>query len=1484
MAPIDVDAVRNVTDFNSLLRLLQDELQWNDLDPSLVQEDVTFAWTADELRLHESAAERLEGGAVRQLRPLRPNQPWGGIFFVEFADKRVYRTALRQVLRGLVPSRRHDPQLPAWRHPNLLFLCATRDYQNIAFAHFRGEGQQTAKLSTFGWQQGDTHLRTLCEFNLPALEWPDDDGADPDAWLKHWSKGFDKEPLTKDFFRRFNDALKAVKKDLEKHQGLQSAQAYSRAQLLLERLVFLYFLQNRGWLDQERNYLLKHFEEHRSAPQDFTYYESFLEKLFWTLATAPGPANRLAGIPFLNGGLFDDDEFAQNETRKRQNPPLKVRNATFAAVFDDLLEAFNFTVREDTPLDQDVAVDPEMLGKVFESIVLQAEQADPDAVAPDKRKATGSYYTPRIVVHFICREVLQQYLERHLPGGGWGPRLKSLLAMDATRGLTAQDLQRLKGLLKPAEGVQLREALRDLKCCDPAVGSGAFPVGLLHELVNLRRLAETAANGYKDPAAREGADWIYTVKEEIVQRCLFGVDIQQQAIEICRLRLWLSLVVDYELGVDPFQADKAQFRQVIACISQLPNLEMNFHRGDSLLDTISDVHVRIEAGALGFRKADINELQKLSDRLHRAKRAEDKKKLRVEILRRRFDLTERVLNEQLKQLEHLDGALAAVLFGEEASDRKKRQRLAQEMEQMRLALARVQADRTELERLAKRPLDKDFYPKLRKLEGADFDSPFNFAWRLDFAAIFTRDQPGFDIIVGNPPFVTARNPVKRELYRERWKRVCTSKYHLLCPFLDLGFGLLRDGGELGFIVSNAFAKREFGKPLVGVFFPTVNLQKVMDCSGLLFPGHGTPTCLVFGSHDRPDAKIPIRVAGILPGGGDLRTPPEDSPLWSTIALHHDQPGYADSRIAVADRSRKEMAEWPWNFDVDAVPTKQAIEKTAKQRLRQLLGADIGFDAISAANDIYYLFPDHVRRANIPLQFVKPLLVGEMLRNFEADQTACTLYPYGGQNARPQLHPSVRALLGPFRSYLELRSQFRKTQLEAGLEWFEYREYHRRALRPQLTYADIATHLHVFFSDGDRVFNQHAPVIELPARASADEHHLVSALLNSSLVLFWLKQECYNKGAGEDEERDRFEFAGGKLEGVPVAEGFATAARGQRSPSMSRLMSLSRQCWSHGCQLPGLTMRKLLETSGEAYQNWNASLPGYVAPHSAIGNPFATTDELKASLQHVVQHREQLRAEMIARQEEMDWLVYAAYGLLDDPGAPLPDSDLVLAREERPFCLWAKSAGDFAAAVALIPRNWSPARKALWKARLEAIRDNEHVRRLEQPVYKRRWDEQWKIGNSWECGQPAYDAEFVDAFAWWLSEKAECWLQLPKRGGPVALPEWAAALWADPRVQAAWPVAAEAIHRLAVWKRQQEERPQGRPPALDAGQAAWSGFFRDLVREQSVPENIPFGKPWDEVEEEVAVPEAAKKVRGKLNVPRERFHVTPAGLYRTVRFP
>jgi len=1419
----------------------------------------------------------LSGGLIRQLRAMTAKQPWG-IFLVEFNDDRIHRGLLREILRGLVANRRRDPHLPAWQHDNLLFICATRDYDRITFAHFRGEKIQKARLAMFGWQRESPFIRTLCEFNLPALHWPDDP-SDSAGWLRQWCTAFDKEPLTREFFKRFDKSLEAIKTDLEQLQKLPSPEAYSRAQLLLERLLFLYFLQNRGWLNRERHYLVDNFRPHRDRPEECSYYVEFLEKLFWTLATAPGSRARLDGIPFLNGGLFNDDEFIGviKPNRGKETPPLRVRNATFAFVFEHLLEAFNFTVREDTPLNQDVAVDPEMLGKVFESIVLHAE-AQAEYNAPDKRKATGSYYTPRIVVHFICREALRQYLLGHLIGVDWAAKIKNLFDIDASDGLNADEITQLKAVFKAADGRRLLDILKPIKMCDPAVGSGAFPVGLLHELVNLRRIAETIANGFVDPARREGRNWIHETKADIVANCLYGVDIQQQAIEICRLRLWLSLIVDYDLGLDPFEADHAQFREAIQNISQLPNLEMNFRRGDSLLDYICGVSVRVAPDNPGAYRKEYERIKSLGRKLHLEKKSNRKRELRIDILRCRLDLSERVLNDEVKALKTQD-SLAATWFGETASEAEKRRQIAAEISRLQDALQKVVSDRRTLEKIASRPYDARFYPELRKLEGADFDSPFNFSWRIDYADIFqsgtdiaaangktqTALPGGFDLILGNPPFVTARNPKKRELYRERWKRVCYGKYLLVCPFFDLSFGLLRHGGQLGFIVSNAFAKREFGKPLVENFFPTVDLQKVVDCSGLMFPGHGTPTCIVFGRNQEPAKNTAIRITATLPGGGDLRTPPEESLLWYSIAAHHDSPGYTDSRIGVADRTRKEMAKHPWSLEVSAETTSNLMEKEISTNLRDVLNDDVGVCTMTNADDIFLIGEDIARRFHLPLKRLPLYHQGEEFKNWEAESPCRIALPYNAKceiDSDSNIDRSLRAYLLPFRSVLENRHTFGSQSFEqAGRTWFEFERMNanKYATPHFITFAHLSTHNHFVFISEPRVFGRHSQVIKLWQSTGDDEHHLLTGLLNSSAALFWLKQICFNKGAGEDEERDRFEYSGGKVQQLPVPNTIAEALRGKRSDLADRLQILSQACWERGRQMPSLAMKKLFEKPGEAYHEWNASLPGYITPDARLGLPFKTIDDLRTSFSKACKTREELRGEMIALQEEMDWLVYAAYGLIPLDSAAIGSSDHPdpLVREQRPFVLWSQAQGDLNRAYSLIPADWTVERKALWRVRLEVIRNDEHIRRIEQPVYKRRWDEQWKVGNRWQCGSVAYDTEFVDAFEWWLSEKAEWWLEKKAGGGPVELEKWSATVWQDGRVQAAWGVAHEALERL-------ERRVD------------FSRYFAKLVKEQSVPDNIPAAVPWEKIK--TKVPAAVKRIRGKLNVPRERFRVTADGHY------
>jgi len=148
------------------------------------------------------------------------------------------------------------------------------------------------------------------------------------------------------------------------------------------------------------------------------------------------------------------------------------------------------------------------------------------------------------------------------------------------------------------------------------------------------------------------------------------------------------------------------------------------------------------------------------------------------------------------------------------------------------------------------------------------------------------------------------------------------------------------------------------------------------------------------------------------------------------------------------------------------------------------------------------------------------------------------------------------------------------------------------------------------------------VVVGPSRFAADT---VAGLLNSSTALFWLKQVCFNKGAGEDEERDRFEFAGGKVQQLPLPTSIALALKGQGSPLTNRIAHLSQVCWERGQRPPSLALKKLFEKPGEAYHDWNSSLPGYVPPNAELGPPFDSVDSLRKRFCKAKEIRERLRA-------------------------------------------------------------------------------------------------------------------------------------------------------------------------------------------------------------------------------------------------------------------
>ena len=359
---------------------------------------------------------------------------------------------------------------------------------------------------------------------------------------QRFDEAFDVGPVTKRFFAEYKRVFDIVKDSITGFApgdaGEESRNLFT--QRLFNRLMFIAFIQKKGWLRYggKADYLAGLWKAHETDKFDNkgTFYAGRLKLLFFEGLGAGANAQDMTGInrgaflktvigevPYLNGGLFEKDE-------QDDNPKIKVPDNGLDLVINGLFEQFNFTITESTPLNIEVAVDPEMLGKIFEELVTG-------------RHESGSYYTPKPIVSFMCREALKGYLETQVPA-----EAKASIARFIDKH-EPDDLHHAEEVLN---------ALRRVTVCDPACGSGAYLLGMLHELLDLREcLFKTKKLDHPQ---------VYDRKLEIIQTNIYGVDIAEFAVNIARLRLWLSLAVDFG-GAKP---------------EPLPNLDYKIEVGDSV--------------------------------------------------------------------------------------------------------------------------------------------------------------------------------------------------------------------------------------------------------------------------------------------------------------------------------------------------------------------------------------------------------------------------------------------------------------------------------------------------------------------------------------------------------------------------------------------------------------------------------------------------------------------------------------------------------------------------------------------------------------------------------------------------------------------------------------------------------------------------------------------------------------------------------------
>ena len=535
---------------------------------------------------------------------------------------------------------------------------------------------------------------------------------------------------------------------------------------LLGRIVFLHFLQKKGWLgvpagkewgEGDRNFMLNIFKN-ANENQKGNFLEEILEGLFAEALDRDRSAQddlydtKVEGfhncrIPYLNGGLFERDI-------------LEKKSCHFPASFFDslltMLSQYNFTIDENDPNDAEVGVDPEMLGRIFENLL-------------EDNKDKGAFYTPKEIVQYMCRESLISYLQTDQREEDKECIRLFVSTHDAT----------LLGDLKE----EIEQKLYNVKICDPAIGSGAFPMGLLRELFLCRSAIE--------PNIMENAA---NIKRHIIQNNIYGVDIERGAVDIARLRFWLALIVD----------EKSP--------EALPNLDFKIMQGNSLLEQYKGVDI----STMTEKKVGTEQYITIFDSM--------------------LDVYRKNLRDKLAEYYVCPNHDKKMLLRKDIADIVKQE-------------------------LIEQSIDIDF-------EDVDLSANSQFfLWHTWFHDVFSRpSKEGFDIVIGNPPYISAPTQIVSPELNEQRKRIVASKkykslnekWDLYVPFMELGLQLLCPKGIFAMIVPYPLTNQKYGKKLRKMLAEEYRLLEIADLNGTkIFENATVSNCIPFIQNSQPNGELRI---------------------------------------------------------------------------------------------------------------------------------------------------------------------------------------------------------------------------------------------------------------------------------------------------------------------------------------------------------------------------------------------------------------------------------------------------------------------------------------------------------------------------------------------------------------------------------------------------------------------------------------------------
>jgi hypothetical protein len=737
----------------------------------------------------------------------------------------------------------------------------------------------------------------------------------------------------------------------------------------------------------------------------------------------------------------------------------------------------------------------------------------------------------------------------------------------------------------------------------------------------------------------------------------------------------------------------------------------------------------------------------------------------------------------------------------------------------------------------------------------------------DYAGILNPNQ--YHVVVGNPPYITVSDRALNRLYRTRYS-TCSGQYQLTVPFMELFFQLAlsadaeRPAGFVGKITGNGFMTREFGKGLVESFLSgkdefanPVDITNVIDTSGAYIPGHGTPTVMIFGRRRRRQGGTIRAALGVR---GEPNTPlnPAYGLVWREIVENIDEPAFDGTFVTIVDRPRESFALHPWSLSGGvAGDLKQQLEQVASHKAGDVAML-IGRYAHTGADDAYFGRVGAWDKKVSNQASVKPLAEGDRVRDWNVSPVTEALFPYGADLQASLEDDGVAKQLWRNRALLRIRREPGGTHEEVGLTWFEYSRWHPERFRIPLglAFAFVATHNHFVLDRGGKVFKQSAPVIKLPADATEDDHLELLGVLNSSTACFWLKQVSHNKGgpgggSSKDEKwRDFYEFTSTKLAEFPLPAGSSTILERARV-------------------IQGLAESLASTTPLAALQTWSAE----------------RQDELGGVLAAARAAHDYVRGRLVFEQEELDWEVYSAYGLVDDDVVSPVDatSTAQLKVGERPFEILLAQAvesglektrwfADFAEVQSTaIAAHVGDDTRTLIERRIAAIRENSGLALLENPNCKRAWN------------HTAWDIQLREALKIFILDRLE-----------------ARELWADANSR---PVIRSVAQIAEAVKNDADLRAAITLLTGDAG-ANIQQVTASLLADEAVPAAAPqrykpsgvtkfreWQKVWalqraEDRGDRVTIPVPPKygptdfakttywKARGKVDVPKERFIAYP----------